>query len=381
LFLRCLVTMPLKRPSADEITKPLKSRRSTGNPNKAKLSSVTAALKDTDTLPDSVINMLAGMTEHCLLTDKDERHEYQKSVIDMVSEALLGIQAALSQAVKDADAIVTGADALKQQRDAALETAKAALVAMEADLTDKKAKLASDKEAMVAAVASLKEAETAQTQGDLELTEASGKKEKMQTALAVALNPLKEAGGDKKLLKDIEKVTKVFDIDESLMEALQRSLKKPAASRSHFDGVAVHEFEVACHKIIADLDAVLKNGEPGKIERETKMQGAKVTQEAAVARHEASATGVSEADAALKQSKADVKTAEKGVSNFLSEMRDAGNDLDKTQSALQHFQEGPLANFAYLKDPPVPVEEPVVEAVAEPTEQPTELPTVVVQAE
>lgn len=369
--------MPLKRPSTDEIAQPLKSRRSAGNPNKAKLSSVAAALKDTDTLPDSVLDMLAGMSEHCLLTGKDKRHQYQKSVIDMVSEALLGIQASLSQAVKDADAIVTGADALKQQRADALETANAGVVAMEVDLADKKAKLVSDKEAMVAAVASLKEAETAQTQGDLELTEASGKKEKMQTAIADALNPLKEAGGDKKLLKEIEKVSKTFKMDESLLEALLRALKKNAASRSHFDGVAVHEFEVASQKIIADLDAMLKSGEPGKVERETKVQGAKATQDAAVAQHEASSTAVSEADMALRQSKVDAKAAEKGVANFLSEMKDAGNGLDKKRSALQRFQEGPLANFAYLKDPPVPVEEPVVEApVVE-----AEVPTVVVQAE
>lgn len=214
-------------------------------------------------------------------------------------------------------------------------------------------------------------------QGDLELTDASGKKEKMEAAIADALNPLKEGGGDKKLLKDLEKVAKTFDIDASLTEALQRSLKKTAASRSHFDGVAVHEFEVACQTIIAGLAAVLKSGEPDKIVREAKVQGAKATQEAACAQHEASTTAVSEADAALKQSKIDVKTAEKGVSNFLSEMKEAGNDLDKKKSALQDFQEGPLANFAYLKDPPVPVEEPVVEAVVEPTE----LPTLIEQAE
>jgi hypothetical protein len=362
--------MPLKRPSADEVSKPLKSRRSAGNPNKVKLHSVTAALKKTDTLPDSVIEMLAGMADHCLLEGKDERHAYQRSVIEMVSEALLGIQAALSQEVKEADAIVTGADALKQQRDTALETAKAAVVALEADLVDKKAKLVSDKEAMVAAVASLKEAETAQTQGDLELTEASGKKEKLEAAMTEALNPLKEGGGDKKLLKEIEKLAKPYAIDDSLMEALQRSLKKTAASRSHFDGVAVHEFEVACQKILADLAAVMHNGEPGKIERETKVQGSKAAQEAACAKHAASTAAVSEADAALKQSKVDAKNAEKGVHNFLSEMKEAGNDLDKKKTALQDFQEGPLANFAYLRDPPVPVEEPVVEAVAE---QPAEL--------
>jgi len=369
----------MKRPSADEVSKPLKSRRSTGNPNKAKLTSVTAALKETDTLPGTVIEMLAGMSEHCLLTSKDERHEYQNSVIDMVSEALLGIQSALSQGVKDADAIVTGADALKQERDATLERAKAAVVALETDLAAKKEKLASDKEIMVAAVASLKEAETAQTQGDLELNEASGKKTKMETALAEAVTPLKEGGGNKKLLKDIEKLAKVFNLDESLMSALTRSLQKNKESRSHFDGVAVTEFEAACQKIIADLNVVLNNGEPGKVERESKVQGAKASQEAACAQHEASATAVTEADAALKQSKVDVKAAEKGVSNFLSEMKDAGNDLDKKKAALQNFQEGPLANFAYLKDPPVPIEEPVVEAVAEPA--PTELPTVAEQAQ
>jgi len=358
----------------------LKSRRSTGNPNKAKLSTITAALNETDTLPDTVIAMLTGMSAHSLLTGKDERHEYQNSVIDMVSEALLGIQAELTKAVKDADVIVTGADALKQQRDAALETAKAAVVALEADLVAKKEKLGSDKETMVAAVAALKEAETAQTQGDMELTEASAKREKMETALADSFNPLKEGGGDKKLLKNMEKVEKSFDMDASLMSALTRSLQKNKEARSHFDGVAVQEFEAACQKIIADLDVVLNNGEPGKLERETKVQGAKATQEGACAQHETSATAVTEADAALKQSKVDVKAAEKGVSNFLSEMKDAGNDLDKKKSALQDFQEGPLANFAYLKDPPVPVEEPVIEAVVDPAE-PTELPTVIEQAE
>merc|ERR1719474_1259811 len=224
---------------------------------------------------------------------------------------------------------------------------------------------------MVAAVASLKEAETAQTQGDMDLTEASRKKEKIETAIADSLNPLKEGGGDKELLKDIEKLAKTFDIDGSLMKAVQGSLEKTAASRSHFEGVAVHEFEAACQRIIADLDAVLKNGEPGKIERETKVQGAKTTQKAACAQHEASATTVSEADTALKQSKIDAKNAEQGAVNFLSEMMIAGNDLDQKKLALQDFQEGPLADFAYLKDPPVPVELPVDEAVAEPTERPS----------
>jgi len=72
------------------------------------------------------------------LTGKDERHDYQKSVISMVSEALVGIDAALIQAVKDADAIVTGADALKHERDAALVTANSTVTALEAALVEKK---------------------------------------------------------------------------------------------------------------------------------------------------------------------------------------------------------------------------------------------------
>lgn len=121
----------------------------------------------------------------------------------------------------------------------------------------------------------------------------------------------------------------------------------------------------------------MKNGEPGKIAREAAVTGAKATQDAASAQHDASATAVSEAEAALKQSKIDVKNAEKAVSSFLSEIHAAANDLDKRKSALEEFQQGALADFAYLKDPPIPVEEPVVEAVAEPTE----LPTLIEQAQ
>jgi len=212
----------------------------------------------------------------------------------------------------------------------------------------------------------------------LDLTQASGKKENMETAINHALNPLKEGGGDKKMLKDLEKIGKVFDMDGSLMEALQRSLKKSAEARSRFDGIAVQEFEVACQKIIADLDVVLKNGEPGKIEREANVQAAKATQVTMCTQHEASATAVSEAEVALRQSKVDLKIAEKGVSNFFSEIQASADDLDNKKLALANFQQGALADFTYLKAPPVAVvEEPSVDAVVEPTE----LPTVVDQAE
>lgn len=376
--------MPLKRPSADDVKKPLKSRRS-GDPNKAKVSSIVTALRSTDTLPDSVIEMLTTMAEHCLLTGKNDRHQYQNSVIDMLSDSLHGIEISLSQAVKEADAIVTGADALKRQRNDALGCAKASVVTLEADLVNKKATLEADKQAMVAAVASLKQAETAQTQGDLDLTQATGKKENMESAVNNALNPLKEAGSDRKMLKDLERIGKVFDMDESLMEALQRSLKKSPQSRSHFDGVAVQEFEGACQKIVADLDAMLKNAEPGRVERDANVQVARATQETMCTQHEASATAVLEAEVALRQSKIDVKTAEKGVSNFFSEIQAAANDLDDKKSALAHFQKGPLGDFAYLKDPPVVViEEPSLDlgvSFVDPVAEPAALSTVTEKAE
>jgi len=235
---------------------------------------------------------------------------------------------------------------------------------------------------MVAAVAGLKEAETAQTQGDMDLADASGKKEQIETMVNDVLNPSKENGGDKKMLKQIEKIGKTFDMDGSLLEALHRALMvKTAEARSNFDGIAVREFESACQTIVAELNTVLKNGEPGKIEREAAVQSAKAMQEAACSQHEASSTAVSEAEAALKQSKVDVKTAEKGVHNFLSEIHTAANDLDAKKSELADFQQGALVDFAYLKDPPIPVEEPVAEIVAEIVAEPTELPTVIEQAE
>merc|ERR1711957_898153 len=116
--------------------------------------------------------------------------------------------------------------------------------------------------------------------------------------------------------------------------------------------------------------------------------------EAACAQHDASATAMSDAQASLKQSKVDVKTAEQGVSNFFSEIQNAANYLDKKKAALEDFQQGAHADFAYLKDPPPPVvEEPAVEAVAEAVVEavaeavaveavaPTELPTVIEQTQ
>jgi len=62
----------------------------------------------------------------------------------------------------------------------------------------------------------------------------------------------------------------------------------------------------------------------------------------------------------------------------------------KKKAALEDFQQGAHADFAYLKDPPPPVvEEPAIEAVPEAVPEavaveavaPTELPTVIEQTQ
>jgi len=374
--------MPLKRPAAaDTAKKSVKSAKVTReDPNRAKMSAVHAALQGTDTLPDSVIEMLVGMSKHCLLTPKDERHNHQNNVMEMVSEAFSGIDSALSKGVQDAEAMVGGADTLKQERDAALVAAQSNISTLETDLSEKKAKLEVDKQAMVEAVAALKEAETLQAQGDMDLVQAADKKEKMENMVKDALVPSKEGTGDKKLLKDIEKAGKAFDMDSSLMEALQRALRKTVDSRLAFDKMALQEFDNACQKIVSDLDSFLAEGKPGKVEREAGVQAANATQNVACELHEKSSTNVSDAEAALKQGKADVKAAEKGVSNFLSEIQVAANDLDKKRYALTDFQQGAFADFMHLKDPPAPIVEVEVTEVemaankADASEKPADKP-------
>lgn len=372
--------MPAKRPAAEDAKKSVKSARvSRGrvDPNQAKMSAVHEALQSTDTLPDSVIEMLVGMSQHCLLTPKDERHAMQNSVMGMVLEALSGVDSALSKGVQEAEAMVGGADNLKQQRDVALVAAQSNITVLEADLSEKKAKLEVDKASMMAAVAVLKEAETLQAQGDTDLLQASEKKDKMESMVKDALVPSKASGGgDKKLLKDIEKAGKAFDMDTSLMEALQRALKKTEPTRSGFDVLALQEFDNACQLIVSGLDSFLAEGKPGKLEREAAVQAANTTQDAACELHGKGSRHVSDAEAALKQGKADVKTAEKGVSNFLSEIHAAANDLDTKKSALADFQQGPYADFLLLKDPPPPpIEEVEVSEVEMAAEKPGASPS------
>merc|ERR1719401_791756 len=102
--------------------------------------------------------MLAGMASSSLTTLKDERHSTQQSVVEMIGEALAGMEVSLQKAVTEAKTQVDGAGDMKTQREAALAEKLAALATLKEATAGSKQVLEEDEKAVQAAKMALGEA-------------------------------------------------------------------------------------------------------------------------------------------------------------------------------------------------------------------------------
>jgi len=341
-------------------------KRPAGNqPTLAKCRKIASSLEE-GTLPSSVQSMLGGMLSMTLAVYKEDRHEFQASVVAMVEESLSDIKKSLQEDVALAQAKVDGSEEDRLAREKMQKDQEAALVAAKESVTEKKALLAAAKEAEKVAAADLAKAEEDQKSGDAGLETASSDKAEIQEALKGPYTFLKDGllGGidAKKCMKQLDSLGKKFSLDTTLMASLSNSLKVEAASRTDFDALAMAHFEKVTASKIEELQATIDSGLPAKQERAANVEGAKAKLETCKNTHADAKTNLAAAVGGEKECEKSLKAATKSVKSFLPDLQEMADCLDSAKLKLKGFEDGSWLYFSELKDLTPPPQEPEEEA-------------------
>jgi chromosome segregation ATPase len=336
---------------------------------------VASAIQDVD-LPDQMKTILASTLSCTLGQLKATRSPFNERFVSKIGEVFVAYKDACEKDIAAKEATVAELAPGKGTRETALEEAKATL-------TEKTEALDKAKEAVKGAAAKLKEAAATlstkmkeQKTGDKEINEIEKKKAAFVETEQGALLPLVDGTADaeekKNLMKKVMSAAKEFNFDETLMEASAKVLEKSKDERgAGFDETCLDQLKEAFKSSIANLDGQITTGAPAKAERAAAVEEATNAKSAAEKEQE-------ELIAAFEKTKEEkntaldaVKTASKHLSDYLPDLKNAGDEIDVAKAALTSFVDGALAAFTELKDldedtfKPPPEPEPVVEPVAE----------------
>jgi len=360
----------MKRPSAAGTDLAAsKKRKTTGGVGVSrKIASVVKVLKSAETCPKSVSAMLvASNLDLSLGACKEERHEFQARVVEMVSEVLSSVAAGLQASIQAAEEKVAAADGEKSSREAAVQGATASLAvktegaaAAKVSLHDAAAKHKAAAEALAAATAEQKTA-------DAPLEVAEDKKERLQSALTSCFAPLKEGTSEsaKEAVATVAKIGKDFAFDAALLTSLPSALGKELSERGSFDTLVIEQVETELQKQLALYAGQVSEGASGKADRALKVAEASAEMNASAETEKMLKETLKEAEKEVKAAEDALKQANKNFKQFGPEMKTVQSELGEATAALEELKDGALADFKELAErsihPPVVVEEPVVE--------------------
>jgi chromosome segregation ATPase len=246
--------------------------------------------------------------------------------------------------------------------------AKETLAGLENAATNAKAAVDADTAAEKAAKANLSSATDAVANKDAELASLQDMKSRM-TIAKDTFEPLKAAKAESK--RTLSALTKCFGdagLEDGLVESLQATLKKEPSARGTYDGIVFTEVDAFMVQKFAELESSITAWQPVKDTLVKEKETAEAAHVASMDKVKASHSALSEAELAKKEEKKAHTTAAAAVASFEGDMAKAGKALEKANSALVTFQEGPKKFFEalqHLAPPPEPEPEVVETATTD----------------
>jgi len=307
----------------------------------------------------------------------DERHGYQKMIVDAIGEVLS------AEVKKCADKVATGqaeydaASAEKTTSDNALAEKQGLLDAKKTEITEKKEVLSTDKQAHKDAEHALKEANHEVEHFDGNMKKKEDDKTKFETALNETLASLKKGeyatpkekkAAEGKGIETLKSILAVAGADDSLLVCFSVALTKDPEKRGAFDNRVIKEIETRIEKTIAGLASELAQGPSLKDKKIAEAAAALTKKDASVAKQEASAEAVKVAEQEKHDLDAVVKTATHEMKEKTHTQEAKLKILTKEKSCLEEAEASQEA-FKYLVDRPSVEPEPEEEKKDEPMEE------------
>jgi len=354
---------PTKRTSSTGAERPSKVAK---KQDMSACKDIAAALElaEKKDVPPSVISLLGDAIKHCLPTYKEDRHDFQNNILDMVAKTLEASDSALVADVAAAEATVNSGDEEKAKRSAAVAETEAAFTVAQGEHKAKQTIKTEKSEALKATMEPLKLAQAAQKSGDADAEALEKEKASLEAALTELLVPMKETGGNARQLSKLSKQLSAIELESSLLEAMQFALLQKPEKRGSFDAVIIENLETQAAAKKAAMEAKLQEAAPAREERAAAVKAAQDAHDAAKEANEtaiAEQKGAKDAEAAAKAAAADAKDA---ANSLGLELEAAALELDAARKALEEFRSGPKAIYQELLDRTAPQPEPEEAPVA-----------------
>jgi len=278
----------------------------------------------------------------------DERHPYQKIVVDAIGEIFSAEIKTGTEKVAAAKAELDAVNGEKAGKDAVLAEKQKVLDEKKAEIQQKKDENHTDKTALKDAEHALKTATSEVDHFDDNLKKKEEEKTKYETALNVTLAALKkgeyENAKEKKSAegKGVETIrTMLGDVgaDDSLTTCFHAALHKKPEDRGSFDNTVIGEVEKRMSKQIATWASELAEGPTAKEKKQALAKECEDKKTAAIAKQEASAEALRVAESEKPELDTAVKTASHEVKEIDKLQGKKVKELAEEQAGLDYANE------------------------------------------
>lgn len=326
------------------------------------------------TLEKSVQQMLQKVVPSTLNICADVRHPYQVQCVDMIGEALAGVQRTKEAEKASSQAKVDGMDTERVQRDEAVTMLQNAVMAAKATHQEKEQAAEAADSALKGAKIALKEAESSAKTGEKEISCACSTKEVLVGAQAKTAQ-LKEAAANRTCINEVVGAARKGNCDENLLKTLPEVLSKAPEDRGTFDGTAYATLVQFFEKAVNDATQLVEEGDTKKVALEKALEHARTALTTATENAKAAHTAKLEASHAEGEAASTLKAGEKAVKSFGSDQNTAACALKEATADLEDFMTGAQSTFQELRDKKTPQPEPEL-----PVEAPQPEPVLPVEA-
>lgn len=321
--------------------------------------------------PSGNRDMLVCALPHALGDFRDDRHPYQNTMTNLISEILQGWVTKWEQNVAEAK---THVDAAENDRVAAIasqENAKSSIDAQEKDVGECKAALKEASDVHKESTTALALANSLVVDFDKDLQKVINEKDNItrvyNQSFLITKN-FSDEGFDpsevKNYLKEITATLKKISTQSSLQIALAPALQKKPSERGKFDNLAIDGVDEVFKEKIEKLNDEISSADTAKAAKEAQAVEAKNTHAATEAKKQECLAALKASEDALGEKKKSLEAAEKNVDVASKTANKALKVHSQQESELDHAK-GNLASLQFLVEhtrPPPPAEEISAEA-------------------
>jgi Flp pilus assembly protein TadG len=288
-------------------------------------------------LSDDCRVMLKNSVLTSLCVPKDERHEIQSRLVEMIGKVIGEVMGKLKETVERANADLAEVEKAHKGLADAAESASLALATGLEQAASKQATFAEAEVAVGGAEKFLLEKQDEQRLGDEDVINKTKEREMVGSALSTDFAAIVSGESKSDSVDSLVALATKLQLEDSLLEAMPNVLLKRPDARHSFDQMVLDQLNGCLRKRIADLEADLASQASGTEERKAVVTSAEVVLQAAKAAREVAAEELRKAEATRDELQLAKKAADQELKKHVPMQKQATKAVEKKQWDMECF--------------------------------------------